>query len=200
MSAACLSLEPYTLWNHRLLCLLDAFEQEDDSICWKQWKTGMVKRPFKHFPLKVKGFLHLQFQTSVKLLMSIYVTWTWFRWSTNTFKKDCCFDRSGDCAIHSAMAGATMVTHQIVPFYIIVCTHHVYTIWNTYDIKWIEIQDDTGTNTQWYKYDQLCMYRIVQTYYGYTYIDTHEDMGKCRNAGGMKPESEIATTLDALAF
>ena len=33
-------------------------------------------------------------------------------------------------------------------------------------------------------------------HYGYTYIDTHEDMGKCRNTGGMKPESEIATALD----
>ena len=35
----------------------------------------------------------------------------------------------------------------------------------------------------------------VQTY-GYAYTDTHEDMRKCRNTGGMKPESEIATALD----
>ena len=58
----------------------------------------------------------------------------------------------------------------------------------------IQVQIHNDTNMINYACTEL--YR----HYGYTYMDTHEDMGKCRNAGGMKPESEIATTLDALAF
>ena len=74
---------------------------ENDSICCK---TGMVKRPVEkktnqfHLPLIVKRFLHFQFQISVKLLMSTQLDYTWFKWPTNTFKKDCCFVRFGDCS------------------------------------------------------------------------------------------------------
>ena len=41
---------------------------------------------------------------------------------------------------------------------------------------------DTGTNTQWYKYDQLCMYRIVQTLWVHLHRHTwrHGEVQKCR--------------------